>query len=118
MYSNFLNDTHKADYSRILGAMNASIKSVEHTSLAYLVAATYKTNDFINNCITESGGVDKEKLHETIAPYSTAEKAMIRFGLQTYNYHLDDIIFDDVVYSLDDNNKKAVREVLKVRYKI
>lgn len=114
----FKDEIHESQFNDILEAVGTDINNIELATLAYLTAATYKGKRLLEEEVFTHRYVDNEKFHEVIAPYSSSEKGLLRFGLQCYNHHLDEITIAEVLYPLDDTNLKIMKSALAFRYKI
>lgn len=90
-------------------------QNVEYGSLAYIIGATYKGNYFINY-INENGSIDSNGLLKKIQVFSSSERNMIKFALQCFNNKMNDITLYDTMYSLDNNNRKIIKEAINLRY--
>ena len=44
--------------------------------------------------------------------FSSSEKNMIRFALQCFNSSIDDIKLADIMYSLDNENVKVIKQAI------
>lgn len=113
----YKSDEHKKDTEKILQTFGISdiAKDIEYGSIAYVVAATYKTDDFIT-CIDDDNNIDLDKLFKSMEVWSYSEKSMIRFALQCFNGSIDDIKLSDVMRSLDDDNTKVIKQAIDIRY--
>lgn len=113
----YKSDEHKKDTEKILRTFGISdiAKDIEYGSIAYIVAATYKTDDFIT-CVDDDNNIDLDKLFKLMAVWSYSEKSMIKFGLQCFNSSIDDIKLSDVMRSLDDDNTRVIKQAIDIRY--
>lgn len=113
----FKSDLHKEQTLKILNVFNKlSISSdLYYGCLAYVVGATYKA-DCLIKAIDEDKTVDLDRLYKNIEILSHSERVMIRFGLQLFNSHFDDIKLSDVMQSLDSDNIKVIKQAIDLFY--
>ena len=109
-------ETHKEDYDKILAKFEREYFDSCYNSFAYLVSATGKTNDILNylSPIGVAGSEIKKMLENS--GYSKSERNLILFALQLFSSTMSDIIFHDVVSSLDSHNYKCVYQAIQIRY--
>ena len=113
----FKSDLHKEQTEKILekfGQKSLS-QNIEYGLFAYVVGATYKAENVLKT-INDENFIDIDKLHEIINSFSTSERVMIRFSLQLFNSSIDDIKLSDVMYSLDSENVKVIKQAIELRY--
>lgn len=84
-------------------------------SFAYIVSATYKTNNILPT-LYDNGSIDVETYLDLIKPFSSSEKAMLMFAIQCFNASTSDISLTDVFRSLDTENTFIIKQAINIRY--
>lgn len=113
----YKSDFHEEQTQLLLDKFNLATitQDVEYGALAYVVGATYKATHVLKT-IDEYNTIDTDKLHEAMGVFSSSERNMIRFALQLFNGGMDDINLSDVIYSLDSENIKVIKQAIDIRY--
>lgn len=107
-------ESHKEDYKKLMDKLDSNPLDKYRKAFSYLVSATGKTEYLLKH--VDIIGVSSRFIKEELAPYSPSERNMILFALQLFNQSMSDIIFPDVVASLDSQNYKCVLEAIQIRY--
>lgn len=112
----YKDEWHEQETALLLKQM--SIQSIQedlsYGLLAYIIGSVYKAKHLKH--ALDKDGVDLDVLLPKLEVYSSSERAMIRFALQCFNGNIDNISLNDVMYNLDENNVRVIKQAIDLRY--
>lgn len=113
----YKNEVHENQCNQILQKLGLLTveQNKEIGSFAYIVSATYKGNQILP-ALYDNGSIDIEKYLDVIKPFSSSEKAMLKFAIQCFNGSFSDIAIPDVFRSLDTENTAIIKQAINIRY--
>lgn len=113
----YKSEEHKNQCNQILQKLGLITvnQNRELGSFAYIASATYKTR-YLLPALRSNGSIDVEMYYDAIEPFSSSEKAMLKFAIQCFNDSISDITIPAVFRSLDSENTFAVKQAINIRY--